>query len=91
MIAVRKRLPEGRVFDLPYTDIVNRLPETLEKIYAFAGIPLIDAARDQHRVWEKENAIHKHGPHKYNVADYGLTTEQIAEACAEYRERFIKS
>ena len=91
MIAVRKRLPEGKVFDLPYTDIVNRLPETLEKIYAFAGIPLTDAARDQHQAWESENAIHKHGPHEYNVADYGLTNKQIADACAEYREMFIKS
>ena len=35
--------------------------------------------------------MHKHGRHDYNVADYGITNEQIAEACADYRAMFIKS
>lgn len=89
MIEVRKRIPADRIFDLPYGDIVWRMPEALEKIYAFAGIPLTDEARAAHRRWEADNAINKHGRHEYDLRDYGLTEKQIAEACSEYRAMFI--
>ena len=40
--------------------------------------------------WEAENTQHRHGKHEYVTADYGITPEQIATACAAYRKRFIE-
>ena len=60
----------------------------VEKIYAFAGLPLSDTARDAMRRWEHEHAQHKYGAHKYRPEDFALTRETIAARCKPYIERF---
>ena len=90
MLQVRDALPAGTILDIGYPDIVRNAAKVAERMYEFAGIDLTDTARASMAAWEAENMQHRHGKHEYVTSDYGITSEQIATACAEYRRRFIE-
>jgi hypothetical protein len=87
-LQARGRVPDDRVLDVAYADIVCDGMGVAERIYDFAGLPLTDAARADLKGWENDNAQHKHGRHRYAVTDYGLTDDLIARACDQYRTQF---
>ena len=40
------------------------------------------------RTWREENPKGKRGTHDYDLDDYGLDRETVADAFADYTERF---
>lgn len=87
-LAARARVPAENILDLAYTDIVADGLGAAERIYDFAGLELTEQARADLAGWNADNAQHKHGRHSYDVTDYGLTDELIAQACDQYRKQF---
>jgi Sulfotransferase family len=85
----RAFLEQSRPFtDIPYRDIVSESPAAIRRIYAAAGLELTGEAMRAMGDWETANRQHKHGSHRYALADFGLTEGQIVEATQAYSRRF---
>ncbi len=42
------------------------------------------------QVWETANRQHKHGEHRYALADFGITESETADVFAAYSARFAE-
>ena len=87
-LAGRDAFPDVKILDIGYPELNKQSERVVEKIYAFAGRPLTDRARQSMRDWEQGNAQHKHGVYKYSLADYSITEEMITEKFRPYVTRF---
>ncbi len=83
-LANRKSHPDIPFLDLRFQDVVGKLPETVERIYAFVGMPLADASRRRMLEWNHANAMHKLGEFRYSLADAGLSEEVVKQRMAGY-------
>lgn len=79
----------GKTFiDVAYPDLVADAMPIAEDIYAASGRPLSAEARRRMRAWQDDNPQHKHGRHRYDLDEYGLTPARIDDSFATYRTRF---
>jgi hypothetical protein len=74
--------------DLRYAEIVERAEESIARCYRAAKIELSAPSRQAMRAWETGNAQHKHGAHRYALADFGLTQAAVAAVFRDYSARF---
>lgn len=77
-----------RFVDLSYRDIVGDAPAAIARCYAAAGLPLPDSSLHAMRQWEARNSQHKHGQHRYALADFGLSDDDVVRVFGEYRVRY---
>jgi hypothetical protein len=87
-MAARESHPEISILDIGYPDMSNHAEQVVERVYAHAGLPLSDRAREVMRTWELANRQHKHGAHTYSLDDFGVTPEAIRERMQRYIARF---
>lgn len=85
-LANRRAHPELPLLDVRFEDIVGALPATLEKIYAYLGMTLSEAALQSMLKWNSENSMHKHGEFRYSLAELGLKEQVIRERMSSYFE-----
>ena len=81
-------VPEAQQIDVLYHNISSDWRSEMERVYRFLGIPLTDAAIAAMQAWLEGNKQHKHGAHKYQLSDFGLSKEQVEQTLGYYRERF---
>jgi Sulfotransferase family len=84
---VRKQHP-GKVLDILHTDFHRDPLAVLDRIYAFIGM---DITAEVHagfarRIAEKPEL--SRGVHRYNIADYGMTEEEVREPFRDYMRRY---
>jgi hypothetical protein len=81
-------LHPGQVLNLVHGDFHRNPMQVLERIYDFIGMDITAAARAGmiQRIAEKPEL--QHGVHRYDVADFGLTKDEIRERFGDYVERF---
>jgi hypothetical protein len=85
-LAVRSRHDQARFCDVRYGEFVADPVCTVEAIYGQFGIPLTGQAADAMRAMQAAGAGAA-GPgsaHRYALADFGLTAEQVDERFAGY-------
>ncbi len=87
-LGVRQRMGDGPFFDVGYTELVADPLSVARRLYDHLGRPLGAAAEAAMRRWLADNPQHKHGAHRYELADFGLTADQITTALAPYLDRF---
>ncbi len=88
-LRVREQMaPADHQIDVRYQDISSDWQHEMQRIYDFLGIELNAEALAGMQRWLDSNAQHKHGAHKYSLADFGLDKEQVDAALMFYRERF---
>lgn len=87
-IALRDRIGDERFVDVSFRDMVQDPFTVLRGIYARFNYPLSDAALQGMQQWQLANPQHKHGVHHYTPEQFGLTTEEVEQRFALYRERF---
>lgn len=83
-LANRVAHPEIPILDLRFEDIVGALPDTLERVYAHANLPLISASRDRMLAWNDANTMHKLGEFTYSLADAGLDEDTVRRRMPGY-------
>lgn len=76
--------------DVSYLDVVRNAADVIASVYRAAGLELSTDALQRMQEWEASNAQHKHGEHRYDLADYGLHEQQVAAAFADYDARFAR-
>ncbi len=83
-MAYRKANPDVKVHDLRFRDIVGDPVAAVRGVYAFADMDFTPAAEAGLRGWLTANPADKHGQHRYELADYGMTREQVEQVYADY-------
>jgi Sulfotransferase family len=85
-MAGRARRDPAQFCDVDHDAFVADPGGTIESIYAYFGLPLSAAARDAMRgLHERAAAAGARPAHRYALADFGLTAEQVDERFAGYR------
>ena len=77
--AERGRHDPARFFDVRYQDLVRDPLSTVESVYGYFGLPLSAAAADAMRQLAAGGARRGRPSHRYTLADFGLTDEEVAE------------
>lgn len=83
-MAFRKANPHVKVLDLRFKDIVADPVAAVRSVYAHADMDF--TARTERAVndWWAANPADKHGQHRYELSDYGLSREQVENVYADY-------
>ena len=87
-LATRERVNDKGFVDVSYYDLIKDPIAQVERIYEAAGAPLTPAAREAMVSSRKVNKQHKYGRHKYSLADFGMTKDDVESRIAPYRARF---
>lgn len=83
-LAFRKAHPHVSVHDLAFKDIIADPVEAVRGVYAHAGMDFTPATERAVQRWWAANPSDKHGQHKYELADYGLTRGEVETLYADY-------
>lgn len=83
-MAWRKANPQVQVLDLRFRDIVADPVAAVRRVYDHADMAFTPASEAAVAGWWQANPADKHGQHKYELADYGLTREQVETVYADY-------
>jgi hypothetical protein len=84
-LAVRARHDPARFCDVDYDALVADPVGTAESVYARFGLPFTGAAADAMRALRAGSAgAGAAAPHRYTLADFGLTAGQVDERFASY-------
>jgi len=80
----RKSNPQVQVLDLAFRDLISDPVAEVRKVYEHADIPFSQETEQAVVRWWREHPSDKHGQHRYELADYGLTREQVESVYADY-------
>jgi hypothetical protein len=80
----RKRFGDNRFVDVSFADLNTDAIGTLEAGYDRLGLPFTEKARGHVQQWADGHRPGSRGEHAYDLADYGLTREQVHDAFADY-------
>jgi hypothetical protein len=87
-LATRERVNDEGFVDVSYYDlVVDPMPE-VARIYEAAGQELSSVALEAMDASRKINKQHKYGRHRYSLADFGMTKDDVESRIAPYRARF---
>ncbi len=81
-------VPPENQMDVLYADITSDWRSAVERIYGFLSRPLQPQALAGMEAWLNQNRQHKHGTHRYSLADFNLSEAEVDEHLMFYRERF---
>jgi hypothetical protein len=81
-------VPEERVFDVRYQQLVDDPFGTLRALYDHFGMPWSAEAEQRMRAHLAARPQHRHGEHRYAFADTGLDPARERERFAPYRTHF---
>jgi hypothetical protein len=88
MMEARAKADPAQFFDIPFRDMITDPVAAIARAYDHFGFPLSPEAEPRMRAWHGTNPQHKHGGHKYTLAQFGLVEGAIRERFARYTERF---
>lgn len=80
----RKKFGDDRFVDVSFADLQTEPVNTLASSYQQLGLTFTDSARAKVQEWACGHKPGHRGTHNYELADYGLTPEQVREAFGEY-------
>ena len=81
-------IPAAQVYDVRYEDLSSDWRAVMAGVYDWLGMPFTGETQSAMQAWLSVNAQHKHGAHKYQLEDFGLSAEQVDTRLAYYRQRF---
>ena len=84
--AMREQIPDLKVLDLDYLEVVSKPEITARKVYEFWDKPLSDAALARMLDWDARNPQGKHGANKFTMEDFGLNWQEFEPDYREYSE-----
>ncbi|MBI5505447.1 MAG: sulfotransferase [Deltaproteobacteria bacterium] len=84
----REAAEPAHVCDVQYVDLLRDPMATVRHIYARFGLALSAEAEVAMKRCLAESPQHKHGVHRYSLAQWGLSAEGVRRQFARYREAF---
>jgi hypothetical protein len=86
--AFRAAHPEHPIVDVQYADLVQDPLRTVDDLYAACGEELDSDARDAIAASVNAHPKGKFGTHGYDLAEFGLDADDLAERFAGYVDRY---
>ena len=86
--AARAAAPDRTFVDVDYRAFVADPITTVKEIYDVLAWPLSSEAEAAMRQWAIERPIGKHGTHRYQASDFGLTVATIRDRMEGYIDRY---
>lgn len=87
-LAARELLSPGQIYDVRLQDLHAKPLEMIEDIYSHFDLPFDGALAAQLRDRIAEEPKAQQGEHDYDIADYGLSEDQIQSEFVGYRQQF---
>jgi hypothetical protein len=84
-LETRARFNPAQFYDVAYHRLVASPIETARAICEYFGYDFSPEFEARARRWLTANPQHKHGVHRYELADFGLDEATVARAFANYR------
>jgi hypothetical protein len=84
----RDRLSSNRICDIGYGDLCRDPIAVVERIYQHFGWSLSPAARQRMHAFVASNAHWQSGNHRYDLAQFGFSTDEVLSVFSPYCERF---
>lgn len=84
----RNILASGQFHDLAYADFMKNPINTVQQIYERFGFEMSDQTEKKMREFLSANPKNKHGVHKYEPEDFGLTESMIRQRFEKYINTF---
>lgn len=89
IISRRQEPALGQAFtDVHYLELERDPIGVLKRVYRDTGLAWSDSVQQGITAWLQANRKGKHGAHRYNIADYGMTREEVWELFAPYIRHF---
>jgi hypothetical protein len=88
MIAFRAAGNDDRFFDVQFAPFQKDPLPIIEQLYEFLGETLSAEARERMQQWRAQRPREKQGEHRYDPADFGLSTAGLRERFRFYSEHF---
>jgi hypothetical protein len=85
----RQAAGERYFVDVRYEDLTREPIQTLRRLYGELGLPFDKETETGAQDLLRVHGQHRHGVHKYALADFGLSGGELDERFARYRERFL--
>jgi hypothetical protein len=73
---------------VPYAELVRDPLGAVRRIYAHFGDEVGPLHARRMQAWLRQAPAERHGRHRYDLADFGLSAGALAEQYADYRARF---
>jgi Sulfotransferase family len=83
-MAFRQKFGDERFVDVSFADLQTDPVNTVAASYQQLGLTFTDTARARVREWADSHQPGHRGTHTYDLADYGLTPDQVREAFGDY-------
>ena len=77
-----------QVLDIVHADFHRDPMSVLERIYGFMAMQITDEVRAGFEQRIKEKPELSHGTHRYDIADYGMTEDEVREPYGDYIKRY---
>jgi len=84
---VRRDHP-GQVLDIIQSDLHRDPIGTVRRIYQFCGLDLSHEVEDAMRQRGQTDPERSHGQHRYDIANFGLTEDEVRERFGSYVDRY---
>lgn len=85
----RARHP-ARFHDVHHAEFLRDPMGVVRKIYERFDLALSPEAERRMRAWIAESPTSRHGEHRYDLTDYGVTAQQVKDRFAPYLERHFR-
>jgi hypothetical protein len=83
-MAARGARPDLPILDISYRALVADPVAMARQIYQFADIAFTASGESAMRQWLLDNPAGKHGAHRYELADFGLTEARVRDVYGDY-------
>ncbi len=84
----RARLGDDRFADLAFADLQVNPVSAMEEAYERIGVEFSDTSRAAVSTWATTHEPGSHGQHSYDLAEFGLSADQVRERFAPYLESY---
>lgn len=82
-----RRSRPDQFFDMDHREFHRDPLGVIRRIYDQFGLTLTDEAEARMQRWIAESPTSRHGEHRYEITDYGITAEQVRRRFADYIAR----
>ena len=81
-------IPDERVLDVHYRELVAEPVATVRRVYEWVGAPFDASAEEAVRAHLAGHRQHRHGVHEYSFEDTGLDLGEVRDRFAGYMARY---
>lgn len=86
---LRARLPAARFLDMNYRGLIDDAVNEVGKVFERLGEPLNAQTQAAIGGWLAKNNRDKRPPHRYTLAEFGLTEDELLHSFADYRSTYV--